>query len=457
MKLMGKVFLGSWIALSLIMAVVVLNVFGTLWFSLQPNPPRNFTLDAVETCANSAIEIYQQGGGRSLANYLAKRANACPAAVLVDTTQSLTDDIFHHRLPLRELTLVQEVSKNRKVTIALLPWHTLIAVPNADGKPGAYVYIGTVWALNHSLPLRMLPQLLTLALISAAFCYVLTLYFGRPLVRLGHLAEELGAGDLSARIDDSLVRRSDELGDLARSLNRMAERIDILVRDYKHFLAHVSHELGSPLTRVNITLALAKRKASPILKTELERIGSETARLNTLVQELLLLARLESGNELGRQTAVFAIAPLIEEVCADAKLEAAEMGKGVVIGHSEDFWIDGHRDLLRRALDNILRNGLRFARDGGSVSVDFFARSDRRLGVICLNDDGPGIEAGQETVIFEPFVSLPNRGQETGQGSGLGLAIARLAVQASRGQISAHNSAKGGLEVTIELPMASGR
>ncbi len=254
-----------------------------------------------------------------------------------------------------------------------------------------------------------------------------------------------------ARIDPSLAKRTDEFGELSRTLNRMAVKIESLVSEYKTFLAHISHELGSPLTRLNIALALARRSAGPHLDQELSRIGYEANSLNAMIQEILLLARLESGNELGRQTTAFAVASLIDEVCADANFEAEELHKRVVVVRQEDFRIAGHRDLLKRALDNILRNGLRFAE--GLVQVAFFQRAGTCVGIIQIQDDGPGVSPGMERRIFEPFVSLSKTTPEVSGGSGLGLAIARQAVMANRGTISAHNSAEKGLSIVIELPV----
>ncbi len=121
----------------------------------------------------------------------------------------------------------------------------------------------------------------------------------------------------------------------------MASEIESLVTRYKHFLAHASHVLGSPLTRVNIALGLARKKADPALQPELNRIGHETKRLNTLVQELLFLARLESGNELSWQTTSFDAALMIEEACADASFEAAQVGKSVVLQKTEALQLRG--------------------------------------------------------------------------------------------------------------------
>jgi two-component system sensor histidine kinase CpxA len=232
----------------------------------------------------------------------------------------------------------------------------------------------------------------------------------------------------------------------------MAVRIESLVLRYRSFLAHASHELGSPLTRLNLALALARRKGGQQLEPELDRIAQEANRLNILVQELLLLARLESGNELSRNPVSFDVGALVEDACDDANFEAEQLQKTVAIVKQDTFPIRGHPDLLRRAVDNLLRNALRFARKDGRVEVSYFRNNGPSTGVIVVQDDGPGVPAGQEESIFEPFVTLPGKQDEVAAGSGLGLAIARTAVSANGGKIYAQSASGTGLAVTIEIP-----
>jgi two-component system sensor histidine kinase CpxA len=332
-----------------------------------------------------------------------------------------------------------QTPESASVTVREIPLHAVVVFPREFGQNGQSVFLflrpSYVVLLNSPLPpytmlLYLLSRIALLAVISGLCCYLLTLYLVKPVTRLGRMAEQLGEGNLRTRIAGSLATRTDELGELGRKFNQMAGEIESLVKRYKDFLAHASHELGSPLTRVNIALALARQKADPTLHPELDRIAYETNRLNALVQELLLLARLESGNELSRQTASFDVAELVEEACADANFEAARMGKPIILRNRETFRVVGHRELLRRSLDNVLRNGLRFAQEAGSVQVDMMSHPAIQEGVILIRDDGPGIGPEQAEVIFEPFVTLQDRSAGQIEGSGLGLAIARQAVLA---------------------------
>jgi two-component system sensor histidine kinase CpxA len=230
----------------------------------------------------------------------------------------------------------------------------------------------------------------------------------------------------------------------------------VLMSSQKAFLVQVSHELGSPLTRLNLALALARRKAGPALDSEFKRLEYESSELNSMIQQLLLLARLENASELNNARQRFSLAAIVEEVAADAKFEANQNDKGVrVVLHDTEKWraveVLGYDDLIKRALDNILRNAIRFTSARSSVEI--------RCTVLCaqeaqitVRDFGQGISPEQYSAIFEPFVRLPSRGN--GHGTGLGLAIAKQAVIAHGGSICARNADTGGLSIMVQLPVA---
>jgi len=335
------------------------------------------------------------------------------------------------------------------------PNATVLALRSDPNSTTSDIFLVTVPGQPHNFPMWRTMMFVRLTLTSGLFALLVTAYFARPIARLNRAAEQFGAGDLKARADASLAKRRDEVGDLGRTFNLMAERIESLILRYKSFLAHASHELGSPLTRLNLALALARRKGGKQLEPELDRIAQEANRLNILVQELLLLARLESGNELSRNPVSFDVGALVEDACGDANFEAEQLQKTVAIVRQDTFPVCGHPDLLRRAVDNLLRNALRFARKDGRVEVSYFRNNGSSTGVIVVQDDGPGVPAGQEESIFDPFVTLPGKQDEVAAGSGLGLAIARTAVSANGGKIYAHSASGTGLAVTIEIPTES--
>jgi len=461
-KVFTRIFTSFWLMVIALIGMTVAFTFVT--FSLvQQNRQHILPIFPIRACTLASLDEYERGGRDALAQYLATSQTSCASGIIIHRGNRPFVDMAP-RLARIEGSLEKQVPAGTGVTVKALSLHTVVAYSQrfAWDSPAFFLFIRPPYAvfLNSSrsrrtLLIMVLSRITLLASVSGLCCYILTLYLVRPVARLGRMTEQLAGGNLGTRIEGSLATRTDELGELARKFNQMASEIESLVTRYKHFLAHASHELGSPLTRLNIALALARKRAEPALHPELDLIGQEAKRLNALVQELLLLARLESGNELSRQTSSFDVASLVDEACADARFEAAQIQKSVVLVRQENFQVTGHRDLLRRSLDNILRNGLRFSRDAGAVEVEFYSDPATGVGTISIRDDGPGIGTDDEQVIFEPFVTLPNGASVAGAGSGLGLAIARQAVLANRGRISACNSECGGLTVTIELPTDS--
>jgi two-component system, OmpR family, sensor histidine kinase CpxA len=458
-RLFTRIFVSFW--LTVIVMIAMAAVVVVPFSFMQPNRPRLLRILPLHLCALATLDEYQRGGRDALAQFLETSAASCSSGIVINRKGMFAYPGL--RLASAESIFGKQSPESASVTVKEIPLQAVVAFPREFSQNGQSVFLflrrSQVLLVNSPLPpytllLYLLSRIALLAVISGLCCYLLTLYLVKPVTRLGRMAEQLGEGNLQTRIAGSLATRTDELGELSQKFNQMAGEIESLVKRYKDFLAHASHELGSPLTRVNIALALARQKVDPTLHPELDRMGYETNRLNALVQELLLLARLESGNELSRQTASFDVAELVEEACADANFEAARMGKSIILRNREAFQVVGHRELLRRSLDNVLRNGLRFAQESGSVQVDMMSHPAIQEGVILIRDDGPGIGPEQEEIIFEPFVTLQDRSSGQIEGSGLGLAIARQAVLANGGRIFASNTDSGGLTVTIKLPIA---
>jgi two-component system sensor histidine kinase CpxA len=414
--------------------------------SLQEERLRTLPLNALQVCAANAADRYRTSGAQALLH----QASGCYDGRLLVPGTVPASDLAGRTFSRDEHRVAQRAQHSTDAVVMPNPEGTTIALRSDPTSPKSFIFVATVPHPAYNFTMLRMNMFGRMVFLSGILSLLVTAYFVRPITRLNAVAEQFGAGDLKARTSRSLSRRKDELGDLGRTFNQMAERIESLIVRYKSFLAHASHELGSPLTRLNIALALARRKAGHQLEPEHDRIGREANRLNSLVQELLLLARLESGNELSRNPVLFDIGELVEEACGDARFEATQAEKTVTIVRQQTFQLRGYPDLLRGALDNLLRNGLRFAKNEGRVEVSYFPKDGFAKGIIVVQDDGPGIPPGQEESIFEPFVTLPN--DENAGGSGLGLAIARQAVLANGGTIVGQSSTGSGLTVTIELP-----
>jgi two-component system sensor histidine kinase CpxA len=281
----------------------------------------------------------------------------------------------------------------------------------------------------------------------------------RPVSRLRTAAQSLADGDLSARTGAPPNGRRDELTELMRDFDRMAERIEGLVESQSRLLKDVSHELRSPLARLSVALGLARQKSAPEVESSLNRIELEADRLNQLIQRLLTISRLESGTDGLRKTKL-SLRELVEQVAHDAEYENPGRGCQVTTPASDDdgFLIEADPDLLRSAIENVIRNATRYTAEGTKVEVRL-ERQPAANGeeiVVSVRDSGPGVPNEALQKIFEPFYRLDDaRNRQTG-GAGLGLSIADRAIRLHGGQLRASNRKEGGLEVEIWIPAAPG-
>jgi two-component system sensor histidine kinase CpxA len=287
--------------------------------------------------------------------------------------------------------------------------------------------------------------------ISGLICFLMTRHITSPVFELRRVAESIAVGNLTARVPGDLRNRHDEIGHLGRDFDRMAERLESLVDGHKRLLGDVSHELRSPLSRLLVALGLARKANAEEMPELLDRIALEARRLDNLIGQLLTLSRIESGSHAAAATSIDLTA-LVHEVVSDADFEARAHSRSVGITASDECTVSGSEELLRSAIENVVRNGVRFTREGTAVDVSI--RRERESAVIRVRDLGPGVPETMLSEIFLPFRRVQTtNGIQNEQGSGLGLAIAHRAVAANGGTIGAQNAADGGLIVAIELPL----
>jgi signal transduction histidine kinase len=289
-------------------------------------------------------------------------------------------------------------------------------------------------------------------LVAGVLCFWLARQIVTPIDRLRLATREIANEHLQTRVDKRVLTRGDELADLGYDFDRMATRIESLVTAHRHFLADVSHALRSPLARLNVALGLVRRRIESKAASEhLDRIERETDRLNTLIGQLLTMARLDSGVDLERKSA-FDLGLLVDEVAADADYEARGRRCAVKVSHSCECIVEGAREMLRGAVENVVRNAVRHT--AGSTTVDI-ALSSRPtdhgpVAVIQVGDHGPGVSEDAIGSLFTPFRRImPNPSPD---GTGLGLAITKRTLEVHGGSVSAANAPEGGLVVTLELP-----
>jgi two-component system OmpR family sensor kinase len=278
------------------------------------------------------------------------------------------------------------------------------------------------------------------------------LYVARPVRHLRAAFAALAEGRLETRVGRLIGRRRDEVADLGRDFDRMAQRLQALISSQRSLLHDVSHELRSPLARLSAAIGLA-RQSPQRLEPMLERIEREAERLDELVGGLLALSRLEAGAEGGALAAVESadLMELLEGVVEDADFEARSCGRAVRFSGTGEVTADVRAELLVRAFENVVRNAVRFSGEGGVVEVRAGKDATGDAFVVTVADEGPGVPDADLEAIFVPFYR--SRSDSTTTGFGLGLAIARRAVEAHGGTIRAANRQGGGLMVSISLPL----
>ena len=308
--------------------------------------------------------------------------------------------------------------------------------------------------------LRRVPAGLLLVdfLALSLFSVIIAQYLAGPIRRLSTGMARAAEGDLDVRVTEKLGGRKDELADLARAFDYMADKLKQLVQSRERLLHDVSHEFRSPLTRIRLAAEFAVNNPER-WRSSIDRIFSDVERLSRLVETLLTMSRAQFAAT--KSETYFDLADLLAEVVADVRIEADAANITLhlrVPEHLRDrpeLVLNGNPDLLRRAIENVLRNAVRFSTPGQTVTLALSSPDAPQALQIEISDQGPGVPPEDLNRIFEPFERSE---QSTGsEGFGLGLAIARTAVQAHHGTIWAANRPEGGLRVTLRLPLPSAR
>lgn len=382
---------------------------------------------------SDARHAYETGGKAALREYFARLDSFFPG------THALVD-----RNGIDLVTGKDRSEEIRKVGPRWSPGtesRMAIAWPSRDGK-----YRLVIDSPAPVGPWSPIPYYLWIVAATLVFCYILAVQLASPLRALEQTVERFGRGDLGVRAS---TKRRDEFGKLARAFNVMADRIETLLTAERRLLQDVSHELRSPLARLEFAVELARE--SPDRNRSLDRIKKEVERLSTLVSELLQVTRAESDPE-SRNLDEIALPVLLQDVVEDSAVESEAHNCRVRLSAKEPVLLRGDRELLRRAVENVLRNAIRYAPEKSSVEVALERRADSAL--ISVRDYGPGVPEESLTSLFKPFFRVEaDRNRNTGGGVGLGLSIAQRAVSVHQGTIRARN-ADPGLLVEIELPQS---
>lgn len=415
---------------------------------------RDLTL--VGPYAQKAGEVFEQGGKTALATYLkeTEKSSGINAVFFDDKGQELSG----REAPAGSDELVGKAEKSGEIEFNFAGRNTLVARPIVSAQGKRYTYAANMPRNPYNVSLRTQAlRLLAVLLTGGLFCYWMAWYIITPLIKLRTTTNELAEGNLGARVATKLTKRRDEVGELGRDFNLMAERLEAMVKVQQRLLGDISHELRSPLARLGVALGLARQRSGKEATTALDRIERESDNLNEMIRQLLALTRLESGTD-GRRKTEVDLTALVREVADDADFEARGTNRSVHVISADKCSITGVEELLRSAVENVVRNAVRFTAEGTAVEVALKRQNGAgdNFAVISVRDHGAGVPNDALEKIFRPFYRTEDaRDRQSGGGTGLGLAITERAVRLHGGSVKADNAAGGGLAVEMKLRIPS--
>ena len=326
-------------------------------------------------------------------------------------------------------------------------------VQGRDGR--SFVFVGEFFAppLLNTLPVGVLFVVLFSSLLTSLLCAALAQYITRPILRLRDAAHAIAEGNLEARAGVQSSTRRDEIADLVKDFDTMAGEIHDLVESNKRMLMGASHDLRSPISRIRVALSLASTAPETERNELLGRIEVELLRLNAMIEQILTVARLESG-QIRRASEPFSLNQVIGEAVEDARFEASQSDVEIIYDHNwPEVNMIGEENMLRSAIENVLRNAIFYS--GVNGRVDLAVEPGQNVVKIIVRDNGPGVPEAALPKLFSPFYRVDDaRGTSTG-GSGLGLSIVSGAVKVHNGTVRASNVQPHGLEIAIELPVSA--
>lgn len=437
----AKIFLWFWAAL-LVVTISVMLI--TIASGSQPLGRRWMSL-TFDVYARSAVNVYQNGGKPALERYVSEVQQS--SGIEAELFDPQGQNILGRVVPAGDDELLQKARTSGKSQFSWgFRWSgaSVVATPQGD-----FILVARMFPLrgnwrqntNGVLWMRIAIALLVIALL----CMVLARHIAWPIRAMQVAAQKIADGDLTVRTSPVIGPRNDELADLARDFDKMAERIQSLLQRQQGMMGEISHELRSPLTRLNVSLELVRRGDV----SGIDRMQGDLDRLDNMVGQILTLTRLQisEGEKVVKNVNLRSI---VESVAEDAQFEGQQQGKSVRISHREDCWVKGDPALFRSCIENVVRNAVRYTMPGTEVEIalDLIESSAH----VIVRDHGNGVPEESLPHLFEPFYRTSGA-QDTGSdGFGLGLTIAQRVVALYGGVISAHNRNGGGLTMEIQLP-----
>lgn len=440
---MGRLFWKFLFAFWLALLVAVASVGATIWlYQLKPiKQDQELTCDPRNTAflVNATLATFRQGGRAALQSMLEEWRDQSGAQVYVvdDAGREALDRLVPAESLARAQRSAREEREPRIARLESVAQRQYLFFIPLECKATPYQPPPPLW-----FPISII------MLASLVFSTLLAWYLSKPIRHLRGAFDAAAAGKLETRIGLHMARWGDEITDLGRDFDHMAQQLQILLGSQRRLLHDVSHEIRSPLARLHAAIGLARQQPEK-LDASLDRIERESGRLNELVGELLTLSRLEAGMS-GAADEEVDVVDLVAGIAADAHFEAEATGRQVRFCGEGEFVVKACAELLHRAFENVIRNAVKYTCEGTAVQVQIERRGILNTLIVTISDQGPGVPETDLQTVFEPFF---RGGTDTKTaGFGLGLAIARRAIEMYGGTIRAMNRDRGGLCVEVVLP-----
>jgi two-component system sensor histidine kinase CpxA len=443
-----KIFFCFWLAAAAMIGALNLMLWSS--FIQDPNPERRRGAlgEALNLYAESAVQVYDSEGPQGFEQYVNRSLKEAGTEIeLFDGDgKSLTSPT-----PPEAYSVATEIKQTQQhishvTALGRITWGRPVVAPSGR----LFIF---VTRLRQPYVFRGLPPWgIGLSILAAGvISYLLALYLTSPVKKLKSVVQSFAEGNLDVRVAPQLGGRHDELADLGREFDHMAERIAALISSQNRLLADISHELRSPLARLTVALELARKNTTGKGTAALDRIEMESERVNALVGQLLALTRLESGAERVPPETVL-LEEVVQQVIDDANYEAKPLHKEVRVLELAPCVVRGSSELLRSGIENVIRNAIRYTAEGTAVEVSLTTRLDSAI--VTVRDHGPGVPESELEHIFEPFYRVGEARERSSGGVGLGLSIADRTIKLHGGSIRAEN-VSGGLLITIEIPLST--
>ena len=446
-SLYWKIFISFWLATILIIVTTAWVTGQIAQKSSQSAQEEHF----MDSYANAAVATYESGQQAALLRWLNHIGLSRHMSLyLLSSTGQIVGTL---EAPKNVKKIAQNLVKDQ-LSVGIFKSKNLIVSHEIMSTSGVYYRLAAVSEKPISyfvqIPWAGLSIRLTFAtFISGLICYLLSIYLTKPLRALGIAAKSIATGKLSTRVGHLAGHHKDEIAQLSDEFDCMAEQLESLVSSKERLLQDISHELRSPLARLNIAIELGRIKSNHLADNEYNRMEIESLRLNGLISEILEFARLDKSTTDLYLTTVY-LPDLLIELIQDANYESYEQSTRVKAGIIEPCQLLIDRRLIHRAIENIIRNALHYSPKEKNVFVSLQYSDSKKHIHIDIKDNGPGVPENQLQKIFDPFYKTDT---STG-GYGLGLAIASRAVELHQGHIVASNIKEGGLLVRIILDSA---